>query len=332
MSARDPADGRWATAYHAPVLVEEIIQSLRAAGCGLRTDSTREDDRSHCRILDGTLGGGGHTEALLEHGASVVALDQDPDAIAAAKDRLGAWIDDGKLRVIQGNFGDVDRIPDLAGERFDAVLLDLGISSHQIDDPQRGFTFRPGAPLDMRMASEQGRSAATLLNDLPEGELRTLFADYADEPRARRLAREVAHRRESRPFETSDDLVGAIRGALGARSGPTDFARIFQGVRIAVNDEMEMLDRALPVLRERLVPGGVMAVIAYHSGEDRRVKHLFRGWSTACVCPPRQPVCTCGGVAAGTLPVRKAIVPDEEEIARNPRSRSARLRLWKRAL
>jgi 16S rRNA (cytosine1402-N4)-methyltransferase len=282
-------------------------------------------------VLDGTLGGGGHTEALLENGAIVVALDQDPQAIAAATERLGSWIDQGRLRVIKGNFGEIDRIPELADERFDAILLDLGISSHQIDDADRGFTFRPGARLDMRM-SDQGRDAAALLNELPEHELQTLFSEYADEPKARRLAREVAHRRESRPFETSDDLVGAIRGALGARSGPADFARIFQGVRIAVNDEMEMLDRALPALRERLVPGGVMAVIAYHSGEDRRVKHLFREWSTACVCPPRQPVCTCDGVAAGTLPVRKAIVPDEEEIARNPRSRSARLRLWKRAL
>lgn len=333
MSAHDPADGRWATAYHAPVLVGEILQALRAAGSGLRAEGgSSGSEVPSCRILDGTLGGGGHSEAFLEHGASVVALDQDPDAISAAKDRLGTWIDAGKLRVIQGNFGDVDRIPEIAGERFDAVLLDLGISSHQIDDPRRGFTFRPGAALDMRMAPEQGRGAATLLNELPEDELQTLFSEYADEPRARRLAREVVHRRESRPFETSDDLVGAIRGALGPRTGPSDFARIFQGVRIAVNDEMEMLDRALPALRERLVPGGIMAVIAYHSGEDRRVKHLFREWSTACVCPPRQPVCSCGGVAAGTLPVRKAIVSDEEEIARNPRSRSARLRLWKRAL
>lgn len=268
---------------------------------------------------------------MLEHGASVVAIDQDPEAIAAAQERLAKWIASGKLRVYQGNFSAIDEIRELNGERFDAVLLDLGISSHQIDEAERGFTFRPGARLDMRM-SEQGRDAAAVLNESPEDELQSLFADYADEPKARRLAREVVHRRQSRPFETSDDLVGAIRGALGARSGPADFARIFQGVRIAVNDEMSVLDRALPALRSRLISGGVMAVIAYHSGEDRRVKHLFREWSTACVCPPRQPMCTCGGIAAGTLPVRKAIVPNEEEIARNPRSRSARLRLWKRAL
>jgi 16S rRNA (cytosine1402-N4)-methyltransferase len=138
-------------------------------------------------------------------------------------------------------------------------------------------------------------------------------------------------RRRTRPFATSDDLVGAIRGALGPRSGPPDFARIFQGVRIAVNDELGGLDRALPRLRELLRPGGTLAVIAYHSGEDRRVKLALREWSAACVCPPRQPVCTCRGRALGRLLVRKAITPAADELARNPRSRSAKLRAWQKA-
>jgi 16S rRNA (cytosine1402-N4)-methyltransferase len=315
MSASDAASGRWATSYHAPVLVNEVLDAFR--GCR--------------RILDGTLGGGGHTEALLEQGATVVALDQDAEAITAATDRLSAAITDGRLRIERGNFADIEELPELKGERFDGILLDLGISSHQIDDESRGFTFRPGAPLDMRMAADRGQSAADLLNDLPEAELEKIFGEYGDEPKARRLAREIVHRRQSRPFVTSDDLVGAIRATLGARSGPGDFARIFQGLRIAVNDEMDVLSRALIFLRERLESGGVLAVIAYHSGEDKRVKHAMREWSTACTCPPRQPMCTCGGVALGTLPTRKAIVSTEEEIARNPRSRSARLRLWRRA-
>lgn len=315
MSARDADSGRWATAYHAPVLVDEVIQAF--SGCS--------------NILDGTLGGGGHTEALLAHGATVTALDQDADAIAAATDRLAPAIAAGRLRIFRANFADVGVVPELAGERFDGILLDLGVSSHQIDDESRGFTFRPGAPLDMRMAADRGRSAADLLNDLPEAELQHVFAEYADEPKARRLAREVVHRRQSRPFATSDDLVGAIRATLGARSGPGDFARIFQGLRIAVNDEMDVLARALVSLRDRLTSGGILAVIAYHSGEDKQVKHAMREWSIACTCPPRQPMCTCGGVALGTLPTRRAIVSTEEEIAKNARSRSARLRLWRRA-
>ena len=315
MSAGDAGSGRWATSYHAPVLVDEVVKAFE--GC--------------TRLLDGTLGGGGHTEALLDTGASVTALDQDADAIAAATERLAPAIADGRLRIIRANFADVDHVSELAGARFDGILLDLGISSHQIDDEARGFTFRPGAPLDMRMAADRGPTAADLLNSLPEDELQHVFADYADEPKARRLAKEVIHRRQSRPFATSDDLVGAIRATLGARSGPGDFARIFQGLRIAVNDEMNVLSRALVSLRDRLTKGGILAVIAYHSGEDKQVKHAMREWSIACTCPPRQPMCTCGGVALGTLPTRKAIVSTEEEIAKNPRSRSARLRLWRRA-
>ena len=154
---------------------------------------------------------------------------------------------------------------------------------------------------------------------------------YADEPRAPRLAREIVRRRSNRPMATSDDLVGAIRGALGPRSGPGDFARIFQAIRIAVNDELRGLERALPALRDRLEPGGTFVVIAYHSGEDRIVKDAFREWSRDCICPPRQPFCTCRGRALGELVTRKAESASEEEAARNPRARSARLRAWRSA-
>ena len=170
------------------------------------------------------------------------------------------------------------------------ILLDLGVSSHQLDDPTRGFSFREGVPLDMRMGTDAVRDAATLLSTADEIELGAIFREYADERRAMRLAREIVRRRANRPFATSDDLVGAIRGALGPRTGPADFARLFQAVRIAVNDEIGGLERALDRLRERLQPEGILVVIAYHSGEDRVVKNAFRDWSASCVCPPRQPM------------------------------------------
>ncbi|HEX8726451.1 MAG TPA: 16S rRNA (cytosine(1402)-N(4))-methyltransferase, partial [Gemmatimonadaceae bacterium] len=164
-----------------------------------------------------------------------------------------------------------------------------------------------------------------------EGELAWVFREYGDERRAIRLAREVVRRRANRPFATSDDFVGAIRATLGPQSGPAEFARLFQAVRIAINDELRGLVRALPDLRDRLVANGVFVVIAYHSGEDRIVKHAFRDWSTACTCPPRQPVCTCGGKALGTLVTRRAVQATPAEVAANPRARSARLRAWRAA-
>ncbi len=310
-----PPASTWASVFHTPVLVAEVITFLR--------------DKS--TVLDGTLGGGGHTLALLEQGATVTALDRDPDAIAAAGSRLAAYVEAGRLQLILGNFADIEAIPELRGRRFDGILLDLGVSSHQLDVLERGFSFREGAPLDMRMGRDATTDAAGLLNTADVRELTGIFREYADEPRANRLAREIVRRRARHPFATSDDLVAAIRAALGPRTGPADFARLFQAVRIAVNDELTDLERALPTLRDRLAPGGVMVVIAYHSGEDRLVKRAFRDWSAPCTCPPRQPVCTCGAQALGETLTRKAVVAGPEELVRNPRARSARLRAWRRA-
>jgi 16S rRNA (cytosine1402-N4)-methyltransferase len=230
-----------------------------------------------------------------------------------------------------GNFAEIDTLLPSPTEKFEGILADLGVSSHQIDDASRGFSFREGAPLDMRMNAAATETAADFLMTRPEEELADAFRDYGDEPKARRLAREVVRRRANRPFETSDDFVGAIRATLGPRSGPGEFARLFQAVRIAVNQEMLSLETALPVLRDRLVPGGVLAVISYHSGEDRLVKHAMRDWSRDCVCPPRQLECTCRGRALGRLLMRKSVTATEAEIARNPRARSARLRAWRSA-
>jgi 16S rRNA (cytosine1402-N4)-methyltransferase len=302
--------------YHAPVLASEVVRLLASAKS----------------VLDGTLGGGGHAEALLAAGVGqVVGVDRDPEALASARARLTAHERAGRFRAVAGNFADVDEIESLHGATFDGILLDLGVSSRQFDADDRGFTFREGARLDMRMSGEGG-TAADLLNEADEAELARIFGEYGDEPRAGRLAREVVRRRATERFETSDEMVRAIRGALGPRTGPSDFARLFQALRIAVNDELEGLRRALPALRARLTPGGVLAIITYHSGEDRIVKNSFRDWSTACICPPKHPMCTCGGDHAfGETLTKRPINPAESEIGSNPRARSAKLRAWRAA-
>jgi 16S rRNA (cytosine1402-N4)-methyltransferase len=289
--------------------------------------------RSSKRVLDCTLGGGGHSLALLEAGVqNVIGVDRDPQALAAATTRLHDFALAGRFSAVQSNYADLDELPSLEGMTFDGILLDLGISSHQVDDGERGFTFRPGARLDMRMGSDAGRDAATLLNKADEAALTKIFKTFGDEPRGARLAHEIVRRRENKQFSTSDDLVGAIRAVLGSRSGAAEFARLFQAIRIAVNDELPGLERALPKLRDRLIPGGILAVIAYHSGEDRIVKHAIRGWSAACICPPKQPMCTCRGHALGTTLTRRALTASHDEVLQNPRARSARLRAWRSAV
>lgn len=305
----------WSSAYHAPVLADEV---LRLAG-------------QAATVVDGTLGGGGHSLALLENGVgTVIGIDRDPGAIEAARQRLGEFEHAGRFRAIAGNYSDPDVIGQLP-EQVGAVLLDLGVSSRQLDAEDRGFTFREGARLDMRMDPDAAVDAAVWLATADEKTIADVLHEYADERKAYRMAREIVRRRDYKPFETSDDLVGAIRAVLGPRSGPSEFARIFQAIRIAVNDELTGLSFALPALRDCLTPGGRLIVITYHSGEDRLVKNAFREWSADCICPPKQPVCTCRGRALGETLTRKPIVAGEAEIAANPRARSAHLRAWQKA-
>lgn len=301
--------------YHDPVMVREVVAHLGAESGGL--------------YFDGTLGGGGHTEAILEAGADtrVLAVDQDPDALATAGKRLERY--GARVQLVESNFADA---AEQLEEPLAGALLDLGISSHQIDMETRGFSFRPGTPLDMRMAAGSSvATAADLLNELDERELADVFYRYGEERRSRRLAGEVVRRRHTSPFRTSDDLLAAIDAALGARTTNQDRARIFQALRIAVNDEMGVLARALPALRDRLQPNGVFVVLSYHSLEDRQVKDAFREWSRDCVCPPELPVCRCRGRALGGVMTRKPVVASAEEIAANPRARSAKLRAWRKA-
>ena len=297
--------------YHIPVLADAV----RDWAAGAR------------RAVDATLGGGGHAALLMAAGADVLGIDRDPAAIAAAQARLGG---DG-IRYLTAAYGAPDALAFVHAFRPDRILLDLGISSHQVDTEGRGFTFRPGAPLDMRMTPGEGPSARDILNSWPEDRLEAAFRDYADERRARPLAREILRRRLTAPFAVSDDFVNAIRAKLGPRSGPGDFARLFQALRIAVNDELGQLTAALPEFRDALVPGGRLGVITYHSGEDRIVKHLFREWARECVCPPRQPICTCRGRALGRVLTKKPIVADAAEVAGNVRARSAQFRAFETA-
>jgi 16S rRNA (cytosine1402-N4)-methyltransferase len=295
------------SAYHVPVLLEQV----RAAAHGAR------------RAVDATLGDGGHAAALVGVGSEVLGIDRDPEALVVSRRRLG----DARIRYLEAPYASPEALDAVAWFQPDFILIDLGVSSRQLDEAGRGFTFRPGAPLDMRMGAK-GKTAADLLNQADAGTLETIFRDYGDERRARRLAAEIVRRRERQRFATSDDLVNAIRGTLGPRSGPGDFARLFQAVRIAVNDELEGLEQALTAFRESLKPGGRLSIITYHSGEDRLVKQTFREWAQSCVCPPGVPICSCRGRALGRIEPRKPIVPDDAELAANPRARSAKLRIF----
>lgn len=308
-----------APAYHLPVMVEEVLGFLRPERGGV--------------YLDGTLGGGGHAEALLERSADaeLIAVDRDPDALREAGERLARFGD--RVRLIRANFADAIAAAGIAGGTLAGALLDLGVSSHQIDRPERGFTFRPGAPLDMRMAieSEAEATAADLLNMLPEDQLADLFFRFAEERRARKLAKILVGMRAEAPVESSDRLVEAIGRALGSRADAQDKARIFQALRIAVNREIEALETALPAFRDALAPGGVLVVLSYHSLEDRIVKNSFREWSRSCICPSGLPICVCRGAALGEALTRKPRMASEPELRENIRSRSARLRAWRKA-
>ena len=293
--------------FHVPVLLAPILTAARGAR----------------RAVDATLGDGGHSAALLEQGIEVLGIDRDPDALVVSRARLG----ERGIRYLQASYASPEALAAVAEFAPDFILLDLGVSSRQLDEEARGFTFRPGAPLDMRMGPTD-HSAADLLNTAEERTLEVIFREYGDERRARRLASEIVRRRARHPFATSDDLVNAIRATLGAKAGPSEFARLFQAVRMAVNDEPAELERALTGFRDVLKPGGHLSIITYHSGEDRLVKQSFREWARSCVCPPELPICICRGRPLGRVEPRKPIVPESAELAVNPRARSAKLRIF----
>jgi 16S rRNA (cytosine1402-N4)-methyltransferase len=292
---------------HQTVLLEETVQMLQP-GAGKV-------------IIDGTLGGGGHTEALLARGATVVGVDRDPVALAAATSRMG---DNPRFQARAGNFGELPRVAaDLLP--VDGVLVDLGVSSPQLDEAERGFSFMKDGPLDMRMGPE-GRTAAELIADEDERELARIIYELGEESFSRPIARELKRALPTRTLEAAE----VVKRAVPRKAWPKRIhvaTKTFQALRMAVNGELEALDSLLSALPGLLKVGGRAAVIAFHSLEDRKVKEAFRGLVGGCKCPPGLPVCVCGGQGDFALVTKKAIAAAEAEVEANPRSRSAHLRV-----
>jgi 16S rRNA (cytosine1402-N4)-methyltransferase len=309
-------------AGHRPVLLAEAIAALQPQPGG--------------RYLDGTFGGGGHTRALLESSAPdgiVLALDADPAAIDRALAlRQNPGITE-RFIPVRANFADLAGIARERGVApLDGILLDLGPSSFQLDQPERGFAFRHEGPLDMRFDPHQGAPASALVNTLPERELADLIWRYGEEPGSRRIARAITREREQAPIETTTRLAGIVAGALGGRRGREihPATRTFQALRIATNAELTALEAALSGALEVLAPGGPLAVIAFHSLEDRIVKRFIEREGMACVCPPEVPVCICNHRPRLRKVTRRAVRPDTTEMDANPRARSAILRVAER--
>jgi 16S rRNA (cytosine1402-N4)-methyltransferase len=305
--------------FHRPVMVEEALAQLRPATNG--------------EIMDCTVGGGGHSRALLQRypECRILAVDRDPRALEAARVALAPF--EGRVTFRQLSFDDAAREAGAHGPRLSGALLDLGMSTHQLDQDERGFSFRQGVFLDMRMGGDTvaTATASDLLNDLDESELGRIFREFGEERHWRRLAKAVVLLRGDRPLRTSDDLVAALSKALRRPPTVKEKARAFQALRIAVNRELDSLAAALPALLEALLPGGVIVVISYESLMDRLVKETFRDWSRDCVCPPGLPTCVCRGRPLGSVAVKGVIRPSPSEIEENPRARSARMRSWRKA-
>jgi len=303
--------------HHASVLAREVVELLRP-GPGLV-------------FLDGTLGGGGHTELFLEAGARVIGMDKDPRALAAATARLARYGE--AFRAVRGDFRDARNVLSaLKLDGVDGALVDLGVSSPQLDDPSRGFSFREGGPLDMRMGPE-GQTLADLLSRVDERELARIIHEYGEERFARPVARAIKKAvEEGEPLDTAR-LAEVVSGAIPRQAWPPRIhpaTRTFQALRIAVNDELGSLAAWLDALPAVVRAGGRAGAISFHSLEDRAVKEKFRDLCNACVCPPGMPVCGCGAAASFKAVTRKAVVARDDEVAANPRARSARLRVVER--
>jgi 16S rRNA (cytosine1402-N4)-methyltransferase len=300
---------------HVSVMPQQVLAALAA--------------QPGARYLDGTLGGGGHTALLLARGARVLGIDADPAALARVGARLAAAVAGGQLLLRQGNFAQLDTIAAAADFLPVAgVLLDLGLSSDQLGTPQRGFAFATNGPLDMRFDPTRGQPAADLVNTLDEATLADLVYRYGEERRSRAIARRIVAARQRAPITTTAALARLVAEAAPGRPGGIHPAtRTFQALRIAVNDELASLEAALPRAVAALAPGGRLAVITFHSLEDRIVKQFIRQEARDCVCPPSLPECVCGHTATLRDLTRHPIAAEPEEVAANPRARSARLRV-----
>ena len=303
---------------HEPVLLNEVLEWMNVRPDGV-----------YC---DGTLGGGGHSGAILKASggtAHLYGIDRDENAILAASERLKEY---PGFTAIRGNFHDAKKLLEEAGaEGLDGALLDLGVSSPQLDTAERGFSYHEDAPLDMRMDQRQTMTAADFLNTSDEREIMEVIRDYGEEKWAARIARIICEHRAEKPFETTFDLVHAVDAAIPKAVRRKDDGhparRTFQAIRIAVNDELKPLEQALKDLTDCLKPGGRICVITFLSLEDRIVKRCFKTLENPCICPPKAPICTCGRKPVVKVLAGGAVAPSKDEIERNPRSRSAKLRV-----
>lgn len=296
---------------HVPVMLGEVIDSLAVKADG--------------SYLDCTLGGGGHSSEILKRLTSgrLYAVDKDADALTHAKERLGE-----APTYIKSDFKEV--VADWQGEALDGILMDLGVSSYQLDTPERGFSYRFDGPLDMRMSRESGLTAEQVVNDYSEKELTDVFFKYGEEPYARKIAANIVRERKAARIDSTSALVRIIERSIPPKArygGSHPAKRVFQAIRIEVNGELSGLYEAVLGAIKLLKKGGRIAVITFHSLEDRIVKQAFKYAALDCICPPRSPICTCGKVSEVTILTNKPILPSDEETENNPRSKSAKLRV-----
>lgn len=311
------------TFEHKSVLLEETVDSLNVRPEGI--------------YVDGTLGGGGHALEIcrrLGEGGRLIGIDQDSDAVEAACARLRDYKD--KVTVVKSNYEDIRSVLDGLGiQGVDGICLDLGVSSYQLDNPERGFTYREDAPLDMRMDREQELTAASVVNDYSQSELCRVIRDYGEERFAANIARHIAAARDKKRIETTGELIEIIKAAIPMKAravGGHPAKRTFQAVRIEVNRELEVLENTVDTMIDLLNPGGRLCIITFHSLEDRIVKNRFRNNENPCICPPDFPVCVCGKKSKGHVVTRKPVLPTQAEIQENKRSKSSKLRVFERGV
>lgn len=309
---------------HKSVLLEETIQGLN-----IKEDGT---------YVDGTLGGGGHAFHVcrrLSGKGRFIGIDQDAAAIQAASIRLLPYQDKLKIDIVRSNY---DRTPqvlrELGVDGVDGIVLDLGVSSYQLDTPERGFTYREDAPLDMRMDQRQEMTAKDIINGYSEMELYRVIRDYGEEKFAKNIAKHICMARQNKTIETTFELNDIIKAAIPIRArsaGGHPSKRTYQAIRIELNRELTILEQSIDQMIDLLKPGGRICIITFHSLEDRIVKRIFRTNENPCTCPPDFPICTCGKVSKGKVITRKPVLPSEEELTENRRSKSAKLRIFERA-
>lgn len=306
---------------HVSVLLHETVAGLQVKPSGI--------------YVDGTLGGGGHSYEIckqLDSEGILIGIDQDADALKAAGKRLKEFED--KVTLCKSNYEHMKEVlAELGIEKVDGIVLDLGVSSYQLDEAERGFSYMEDAPLDMRMDREQTVSARDIVNEYPEGELFRIIKEYGEERYARNIARNICKKRQEKPIETTFELVDIIRGSMPAKARNAKghpAKRTFQAIRIECNRELEVLRETLDYMVDLLKDGGRISIITFHSLEDRMVKTSFRKYENPCTCPPDFPVCVCGNKSKGKVITRKPILPSEEELEHNSRSKSAKLRVFEK--